>query len=413
MRIAKKYAIFSSRLKMLRLFGGTMDKMYEKIWESMVGGSFDLSKMENALLFRLCALRHCSHTDKSVRLKAFEFVKQSAVLDDCVPTEVGQWANCDLPDIKAKRESGDINALVYSVNRSASDLAYEIGFFQKDKKGFFRFDRKEDLKKLYDQYCRDDVPLYHIRQIGDAVLHKPAREVVNFQDKELKRQLEILKKNLYVTGGVGIAANQCAELENPLRMILSGVDYHHPEHIVKAVTRYKTTLFPPMKVLINPVVINVDDELSEFSEGCLSVRGSIRGVVKRPKSVTVGYQDIAGAYHEEKLEGSDARVMQHELDHILNGLVYMQRLIQELSLDQCVELETLLKENIETKRNIQPTKLFLSPMIVFNRDHAGRVVYEKEEARKIFSEMSDETLVGIKDKLQDRLCELNGLRARL
>ncbi len=297
---------------------------------------------------------------------------------------------------QASRISDDVNAIVYKGNQ-----LHEIAFFNKSGIGQFEFTHKFNLTELYARFCVNNNVDYDIRQMGDAVLHRAACDVKKFSNNaELEKQLSILKKNLYVTGGVGIAANQCVGIENPLKIILSGVDYDNPEHVVKAITRYQTTLFPRMKILINPVIVELDTELSEFSEGCLSVRGSIRGVLKRPKSVTVKYQDMNGEFHEENFTGSDARVMLHELDHILNGYVYLQRLIDELTDEQKQSLKSIVENALDNHSTQEDKTLFISPVTLFERDDSGNITFEQEKAINLFSEMKIDTLMGISSILK-------------
>ena len=297
--------------------------------------------------------------------------------------------------IQASRVGGDVNAIVYRGNN-----LYEIAFFDKLESGQFIFNHKFDLAELYNRFCANNHFDYNIRQIGDVVLHRPARDVKEFsENRELKNQLEIMKRNLYITGGVGIAANQYAEIENPSKIILSGVNYDNSEHVIKAITRYQTALFPCMKVLINPVIIKLDKSLSEFTEGCLSVRGAIRGIVKRPKTVTVRYQDLNGEFHEETFSGTDARVMLHELDHILNGFVYLQRLLNELSSEQKSSLKKTLQAILKGNKQQENKVLFSKPVTLFERDVSGCMIFDNQTANEVFTTMSEETLTGILSQL--------------
>lgn len=312
--------------------------------------------------------------------------------------------SCSAPEICAKRVSDDINAIVYKIKLDKEKAVHEIAFFQKSNDGHYLFSHKFDLNELYQKFCSKEVGSSNIRQIGDVILHQEAKEVTNFteQRKKLEAQLVILQRNLYATGGVGIAANQCAEIENPFKLIVSGVNYNNPEHVIKAVTRYPTALFPAMQVLVNPVILKLDNELSEFTEGCLSVAGPMRGVVKRPKSVTVSYQDIMGKPHQEAYTGTDARVMLHELDHILNGFVYMQRLIDELSKEECHRLLGLVESALNAEIKEKSVNVFESPAMVFVRNGDGVLTFDDEKTHETLSAMSKETLSGILVKLKGK-----------
>ncbi len=76
-------------------------------------------------------------------------------------------------------------------------------------------------------------------------------------------------------------------------------------------------------VLANPEVIHFEAEQRE-EEGCLSVPG-FRGMVTRPKYVTIRAQNAGGEVYEMKSEGLLARAFCHEIDH-LHGILFLQRL---------------------------------------------------------------------------------------
>lgn len=80
--------------------------------------------------------------------------------------------------------------------------------------------------------------------------------------------------------------------------------------------------------MVNPVVLNQSEEVSVAEEGCLSLPGQF-GNVLRPKEVEVEYQDLKGNKLSKKLEGLDARVFLHELDH-LNGVLFIDKLVDGL-----------------------------------------------------------------------------------
>ncbi len=71
--------------------------------------------------------------------------------------------------------------------------------------------------------------------------------------------------------------------------------------------------------LINPVITWKSATLETGEEGCLSLPG-IYVPVTRSRSIVVRYLDGKGKEQERKLEGMDARVVQHEVDH-LDGIL--------------------------------------------------------------------------------------------
>lgn len=71
--------------------------------------------------------------------------------------------------------------------------------------------------------------------------------------------------------------------------------------------------------VFNPKIISHGREEVTLHEGCVSDPG-FYAPVKRWQVIQVGYQDRAGNLHSKKLTGWEARVFQHEVDH-LNGII--------------------------------------------------------------------------------------------
>jgi len=93
---------------------------------------------------------------------------------------------------------------------------------------------------------------------------------------------------------------------------------------VSANPRYPEAETVPFTVLINPVLTPLTDAMEEDWEGCLSVPG-MRGRV--PRHVRLRYQgvDLRGQPIDRTVDGFHARVVQHEVDHLL-GILYPMRI---------------------------------------------------------------------------------------
>ena len=101
--------------------------------------------------------------------------------------------------------------------------------------------------------------------------------------------------------GVGLAAPQVGVLQ---RLLVYDVD-------------------DDPQVLVNPVLDEYSDETEESDEGCLSVPG-VTMPVERPVSVRVRGFDVTGEPVDFRAEGFEARVIQHENDH-LDGVLIVDR----------------------------------------------------------------------------------------
>ena len=81
-------------------------------------------------------------------------------------------------------------------------------------------------------------------------------------------------------------------------------------------------------VMIDPVVMAVERVPVVMDEACLSIPGVIVPV-ERHKAVTMQWTDETGDIHMGDFDGAEARVIQHEFDH-LNGLVHFDRIAPDL-----------------------------------------------------------------------------------
>jgi peptide deformylase len=151
-----------------------------------------------------------------------------------------------------------------------------------------------------ERLVRKEVALAQIRQYGDPVLRMRGGEVESF-DEELARITERMVELMHDADGVGLAATQIGILRRFFVCTLDGED----------------------RVLVNPVVTPDGTDTDVEDEGCLSL-GPVRIPVERMSRVRVEARDAAGEPLSLTLEGIDARVVQHELDH-LDGVLLLDR----------------------------------------------------------------------------------------
>jgi peptide deformylase len=88
------------------------------------------------------------------------------------------------------------------------------------------------------------------------------------------------------------------------------------------------------RTVINPEILEYLGEPVQFEEGCLSFPALFIWL-KRPEAVRVRYQDLAGAWIEETMEGWRARIFQHEYDH-LQGITFKEH-ASKLKLSRALE----------------------------------------------------------------------------
>jgi peptide deformylase len=141
-----------------------------------------------------------------------------------------------------------------------------------------------------------------VRKFGDPVLKSRAAQVDLF-DEPLRAEIDRMGLLMDDAVGVGLAANQVGLLR---RFFVYRVDEDGP-----------------IQALVNPLITWTSEQEETFEEGCLSLPGVVVEVT-RPAQVRVTAQDRFGEPVELEADGLEARVIQHELDH-LDGVLIIDR----------------------------------------------------------------------------------------
>jgi peptide deformylase len=151
-----------------------------------------------------------------------------------------------------------------------------------------------------------------VLKMGDPRLLQQAQPVEGFDTPELHALLADMRDTMAHLAGAGLAAPQ---IGIGLQVVIFGVERN---------PRYPDAEEVPDTVLINPVLTPLSDELVEDWEGCLSVPG-LRGMV--PRHARLRYQgfDERGNPIDRSVSGFHARVVQHEVDHLM-GILYPMRI---------------------------------------------------------------------------------------
>lgn len=165
--------------------------------------------------------------------------------------------------------------------------------------------------------ARRDAALARVRKFGDPVLRTPARPVEQVDDalrSEIERMGELMSDAL----GVGLAATQLGVLHRVLV--------------------YRVQQQAPLGALINPEIEWRGEEEEIAEEGCLSLP-AVAVDVERPIHVRVRGLNEFGEPIVVEATGLEARVIQHEVDH-LDGVLILDR----TSRDQRKEAMRALRE---------------------------------------------------------------------
>ncbi|MCW3013529.1 MAG: def [Solirubrobacterales bacterium] len=144
--------------------------------------------------------------------------------------------------------------------------------------------------------------LKRVRKWGDPVLRAKALPVDRFDDA-LRTQTATMGALMDDALGVGLAATQVGLLQ---RLFV-----------------YRIVADTPLNVLVNPVIEWSSKDEEWLEEGCLSLP-AVHVDVERPIHVRVSAKDEWGEEIEIEASGLEARVIQHELDH-LDGVMILDR----------------------------------------------------------------------------------------
>jgi peptide deformylase len=154
--------------------------------------------------------------------------------------------------------------------------------------------------------ARRSAALRFVRQYGDPVLKSRATPVERFDDA-LQRQVSRMSGLMNDALGVGLAAPQVG-LSQRLLVYRVGID-------------------APLIALVNPELEWSSDDQDVLEEGCLSIP-DVNVDVERPVHVRVRGRDEHGDTRLIEASGLEARVIQHEMDH-LDGVLILDRTSRE------------------------------------------------------------------------------------
>ena len=157
--------------------------------------------------------------------------------------------------------------------------------------------------------------LLPILRYPDPRLHTVAKPVAEVDD-EIRQLVDDMLETMYSAEGVGLAATQ-DDVHRRVIVMDTSEERHEP------------------RVLINPELIQVSDEMMTGEEGCLSVP-TIYDAVPRHARITVRALGRDGQPYEFEAEGLTAVCVQHEMDHLI-GKVFVEY------------LSPLKRERIKTK----------------------------------------------------------------
>ncbi|MDQ3726264.1 MAG: peptide deformylase, partial [Actinomycetota bacterium] len=175
-----------------------------------------------------------------------------------------------------------------------------------DQSNTAQHESEEQRQREAELLERRDAALAQVVQFGDPVLKSKASPIANFGPElraEVERMIEIMRDSF----GIGLAATQVGALRRLL--VFQAGPYGEPT------------------ALVNPEVEWLSEEMAVAEEGCLSLP-RVTMDVERPLYARFSGRDVEGERIVIEAAGLEARVLQHEIDH-LDGVLILDRTTRE------------------------------------------------------------------------------------
>ncbi len=163
----------------------------------------------------------------------------------------------------------------------------------------------------------------------DPRLRETARPVAR-ADEELREAAARMFEVMYRARGIGLAGPQVGVSRRIVVANLEG-----PERKKEG-----------EQVFVNPEIVERSGEMKE-EEGCLSLPG-MYAVIQRAERVKVRYHDLEGKAFERETQGLEAKLFQHEIDH-LDGILIVDKMTPA-DLKQWAALLKELEDDFNSKR---------------------------------------------------------------
>jgi peptide deformylase len=165
--------------------------------------------------------------------------------------------------------------------------------------------------------------------VPHPVLRQKAKKLNNIHAEDIKianNMMEIMKK----APGIGLAANQVGILKQ-----IVTINFEDKENNKKA--NY---------ILFNPSIINYSKETIVMEEGCLSLPEQYADI-ERPKKINIEYIDENKQSITREVDGYEARILQHEIDHLSGKLFvdYLSSLKRNILIKKVKKLQNSRKND--------------------------------------------------------------------
>ena len=162
-----------------------------------------------------------------------------------------------------------------------------------------------------------------ILYVPDPILRQTSKKIKKITSKEIdisKKMIDLMLK----APGVGLAANQIGILKKIVTINLPNEN------------NKKNKIY----TLFNPIITSYSKKKVIMEEGCLSIPKQYADI-ERPENITIEYLNEKNEKIKEKKQGYEARILQHEIDHLYGRLFidYLSSLKRNIIIKKVLKLK--------------------------------------------------------------------------
>ena len=162
-----------------------------------------------------------------------------------------------------------------------------------------------------------------ILYVPDPILRQTSKKIKKITSKEIdisKKMIDLMLK----APGVGLAANQIGILKKIVTINLPSENNE------------KNKIY----TLFNPIITSYSKKKVIMEEGCLSIPKQFADI-ERPENITLEYLNEKNEKIKEKKQGYEARILQHEIDHLYGRLFidYLSSLKRNIIIKKVLKLK--------------------------------------------------------------------------
>ena len=166
-----------------------------------------------------------------------------------------------------------------------------------------------------------------ILYVPHPILRQKANKLKSITKQDIKIA-NLMMESMINAPGVGLAANQVGILKQIVTINFENIENNKKVNYI----------------LFNPSIIQYSEETIVMEEGCLSLPEQYADV-ERPKEIILEYMDENEKMIKKQIDGYEARILQHEIDHLSGKLFvdYLSSLKRNMLIKKVKKIRNLKK----------------------------------------------------------------------